>query len=247
MLSNNKIKFIKSLKNKKYRDNSSKFIAEGDKLVADLLNFYPASIHEVFATSAWIAANPVPSTLQTLIHETDFTTLKKASLFNTASQVLAICTIPFYTWPATAPKISLFIDAVQDPGNLGTIFRTAAWFNVEALFYNADCADPFNPKTFRSSMGAVLEVPSFKTTIEKWRNAFPALPLIGAQMQGTALPSFQKPSSFTLALGNEGQGLSADTAQQLTSSVTIPKGNAVHTESLNVGTATAILLYALTH
>ncbi len=245
MLSNNKIKLIKSLEFKKFRKHHQAFVVEGEKMVCELLESnYP--IQELFVTNDFFYKyqNLIEKRTQaTLVSPEE---LKKASQLQTANQALAMVGMQTTT-NQTIPenKLYLALDNVQDPGNLGTIIRTALWFGIDTVFCSPNTVDVYNPKVIQATMGAVFKVQvvyiELKTLMQQAREI--NLPLIGTQLHGTNIYTSQLPVNGIIVLGNESKGLSDHLTQMLDISLKIPAfpEQSAQMESLNVSVAAALV------
>lgn len=224
------------LKNRRDRDESGLFLAEGRKLV-----------DEVRAAGWRIEALLVD--LGSLEAETENgygltpEQMARVSGFRTAPEVLAVVQKPLsLQTPHWKPgTLALVLDGLQDPGNVGTLVRTAAWFGFDAVFYTAETADPFGPKAVQASMGALFRV---RTAVidEAWLESLPAgCPVLGTYLDGEPLFQADLPAEGLLILGNEGHGISQELSSLVTRKLTIPPfGPGV--ESLNVASAAAVLM-----
>jgi len=248
MLSSAKIKWIKSLALKKFRRQEGLFLAEGDKIVSELLKSHWETTH-VFALASWLNKAPIKQG----IFSQDITSreLQQISTLSTPNQVLAIAKIPNTDkkFTNTKGKFSLYLENIQDPGNMGTIIRTADWFGVENIICSPDCADVFNPKVIQATMGSFLRVRILYETAETFfRTIDSAVPVSGALLGGEDIFSTILPTEGILVIGNESKGISTETQKYITKKLLIPR-KGKHTklpESLNASVATAILLAELT-
>lgn len=156
MLSKNKIKYIRSLELKKNRKEEQVFLAEGNKLVGDLIGHFSCRL--ILATEQWLQNHPRLLATETI--EVTHEELSRASLLKTPQEVLAIFEQPHYDFDAdvASRSLCLALDDVQDPGNLGTIVRIADWFGIEHIFCSNGTADIYNPKTVQATMGAIARV-----------------------------------------------------------------------------------------
>lgn len=156
MLSKNKIKYIHSLELKKYRKEEQAFIAEGHKLVGELLGRFSCRL--LLGTSEWLEKHPCAIAKETI--EVSQEELTKVSLLKSPQEVLAVFDMPHYEFTPDCIKHSLCLalDDIQDPGNLGTIIRIADWFGIQDIFCSTGTADAFNPKTVQATMGALARV-----------------------------------------------------------------------------------------
>ncbi len=240
-----KKKQIRLLGLKKYRDQWSVFVAEGPKLVNDLLRagmkpqiLLTTELKKIEITS--------PATHIELLSEAE---IKKISLLKTPQNVLAVFEKPRWAFPDTewCFGITLCLDGIQDPGNMGTILRLADWFGITCLVCSPDTADVFNPKVVQASMGALARVKVMYTDLPEFcRKAAEkySLPVYGTYMKGDNLYTTSLPDKALIIMGNEGTGIRPETETLVTHRLTIPsfpRGRATGMESLNVGVATAIV------
>ena len=237
MLSKNQIKLIKSLETKKNRKREGLFVAEGPKVVGDLLRagYQP---HSIYATPQCSLFNAKCSTV------TD-DELHRISFLQHPQEVLAIFHIPTPPQPSdTRPQtsaLSLALDGVQDPGNVGTIIRIADWFGITQIFCSPDTADVYNPKVVQATMGSLAHVSiTYCDLVPLLREA--NVPVYGTLLDGQDI--YQQPLSAEgiLVMGNEGNGISPEVRQLVTNKLLIPNfnNNTETAESLNVAIATAI-------
>jgi len=241
MISRNKIKFIRSLEKKKFRNETGCFLAEGNKLVADILPFFECEC--LIAKSSWLAMQGDVCANE-LITAEDID-IEMASLLKTPQDVLAVFRQPHYVLDNETLKneLSLVLDGIQDPGNLGTIIRLADWFGIKRLICSPDTADAYNPKTIQATMGAIARVQVFYVTLSDWLKKMEDIPVYGAFLEGKNIYTETLASSGLIVMGNEGNGISRSVEEQITQKLYIPNypPEAKTTESLNVATATAIV------
>lgn len=246
MLSKTHTKYIQSLQHKKFRDEYGMFIAEGPKVVMDLLNSRKFICKEIFAQDKWIAANENKlSWLKDTAIETvqDFE-LKKISALVTAHEVLAVFEkrVPDLHFNP-AGKITLALDTIQDPGNLGTIIRTADWFGIENLVCSSGCADMYNSKVVQSTMGSLGRVNVIYTSLAGWLQENNTVKTYAASLEGKPLETFGKLNEGILIIGNEANGISDAIMKLVHEKITIPRiGEA---ESLNAAVAAGIIVSQL--
>ncbi|QKG81211.1 TrmH family RNA methyltransferase [Tenuifilum thalassicum] len=239
MLTKNAIKHIKSLSQKKFRRELGLFVAEGVKLVDELIAG-KFRIKEVYRTEAY----PIPN-VDCRINTVSMSEMKRISNLVTPTDVLAIVAYPTYSLvPKITTELVLALDTVQDPGNLGTIIRLADWFGIDTIVCSEGCADAFSPKTIQATMGAIAHVKIHYTNLEQWLKQQVDVPIYGACMAGENIYSLKKSNQGIIVMGNEGNGISPKVEKLLTHKVTIPSfaKNRTHVESLNVAMATAIFL-----
>ena len=232
-LSKNHIKLITSLSQKKYRQKHKLFVVEGVKVVQEFLNSsYELDI--VFSSDTDF------SSTNKFIEVTD-QELKKISSLKNPNKVLAIFKIPNQINPIMGGLI-LALDSINDPGNLGTIIRLCDWFGIEQLVCSNETVDCFNSKVVQASMGSLTRVAVSYLDLKKYlQNA--SVPIFVADMDGLNVYKTKLPDSALLVLGNEANGISDEIKQLVTTKITIPRYGAFQqTESLNVATASAILL-----
>lgn len=233
MISNKQAKVITSLKLKKYREKHGFFVAEGPKVISELL--------DEGLTLKWMYATD-PSLITDdnhfVVSETE---LKKISFLKTPNTSLAVFEIPEASPPPTAGLI-VALDALRDPGNLGTIIRLCDWFGVKHLLCSIDTVDCYNPKVVQASMGSLGRVCIHYLPIVDFLS-HTDLPIYGGFMDGVRVYDEKLPEHGVLVVGNEANGVSDKVAQIISHRISIPRfGPIQRTESLNVATATAILL-----
>jgi TrmH family RNA methyltransferase len=217
-------KFINSLHIKKYRREAGAFIAEGDKIAAELLQQERMEVTALYAEQEWADKNdhlvrPFLSKL-TIVQPAE---LKKISAMTTPQGVLAVVKMPALEVPLVADAVCLYLNDIQDPGNLGTILRTADWFGLAAVYCSPDCADVFNTKTIQAGMGAFLRVSTREIPLSELLAVCPDRPVWGAVLGGQSLHTARFGSNDLLVIGNEGGGIRPDTLRFLTHRVTIPR------------------------
>ncbi|WP_353083897.1 RNA methyltransferase [Flavobacterium sp.] len=235
MVSKNQIKLITSLQQKKFRQLHKLFIAEGVKVIQELLDSNFVLEHLYVTESIFESLN---NESKTLITESE---LKKISCLSTPNNCLALFAIPETEKPIASGLI-VALDAVRDPGNLGTIIRLCDWFGVEQLWCNEQTVDLYNPKVVQATMGSLARVKVHYLDLEKEIQKS-NLPVFGTFMDGENIYQTTLPSEGILILGNEANGISGSIEKLVTSRLAIPRfGNLQKTESLNVATATAIFL-----
>lgn len=249
MLSKTRIKQIRSLEQRKYRRAEGLFVAEGYKLVGELLSAGHSPVY-VCHTNQWSGTTAYPNPPTALSYPTDVVDeeeLRRVSLLQHPQQVLALFAIPQWQVPDPnqgAKKLILALDGVQDPGNLGTICRIADWFGIEDIICSPDTVDIFNPKAIQATMGAISRVHVHYTNLQNYlRNASNAsVPVYGTFLNGRNIYEHNLTPNGIIVMGNEGKGISADIAQTVSHRLLIPNypSERATTESLNVAVATAI-------
>lgn len=240
MLGKRKAKYIQSLGQKKHRDEEGLFIAEGPKVVAEFLQSTPGYVQEIYAVKEWLNDNPDRSQKKDFIEISD-EELEKISQLKTPHQVIAI--IRQFDEDKTIEvkgKISLVLDTIQDPGNLGTIIRIADWFGIGQIIASPDCADIYNPKVVQASMGSLARVKIFSTDLLPWLKRQKDMRIHAMMLEGTDVTRMNPLMEGLIVLGNESKGISGEIAAIANERITVPrKGKA---ESLNVAVAAGIVL-----
>jgi len=243
MFSKTHTKYIQSLQHKKFRDEHNLFIAEGPKVVLDLLESRKFTCKELFALEDWIKEhNELQSTLtNTSINPVRDFELEKISALSTPNNVLAVFEKRKQNFDIEITgKIILALDSVQDPGNLGTIIRIADWFGVQCIICSEGCADMYNPKVVQSTMGSLGRVNVFYTGLVDWLKKNKKTKIYSASLEGKALQSFGKIKEGIIIIGNEAHGISDEVMQLVNERITIPGRGAA--ESLNAAVAAGIIL-----
>ena len=236
MISKNQIKYIRQLELKKYRKREGVFVAEGPKVVGDLLRRYQPVA--VYATSEWSQEAGVRS--QEITDEE----LRRISFLQHPQQVLALFPIPIINYPLSMihSNLSLALDGVQDPGNLGTIIRIADWFGIDTIYCSEDTADAYNPKVVQATMGSIAHVDIIYTDLLKLFDSLPpSYPVYGTLLDGEDIYQQTLSNEGIIVMGNEGNGISEAIRQRVNRRLLIPCFRDGDTaESLNVAIATAI-------
>ena len=243
MISKNKIKYIRSLELKKNRNKEGKFVAEGHKVVDDLLVLQPADL--IVATREWLKGKHLGDTTE-IIEVTD-EELKKVSFLQHPQQVLAIfkqnATRRYTAESIDTAQLSLALDGVQDPGNLGTIIRIADWFGITNIYCSEDTADVYNPKVVQATMGSIARVKVEYGNLLALVESLPTdFPVYGTLLDGNNIYQQELENRGLIVMGNEGKGISPALTQKINRKLLIPnfpEGRAT-ADSLNVAIATAI-------
>jgi TrmH family RNA methyltransferase len=236
MLSKNEAKYIQSLCHKKERQEEGLFIAEGPKIIEELAksNFV---IKKVFALSNWETPDFSGKVEVVEVSEAE---LHKISNLQTPNQVVAIVQQKLQNAPPVIiNQLSIVLDGIQDPGNLGTIIRIADWFGISQIICNSDTVELYNSKVIQSTMGSFVRVNVwYEDTVTLLKTA--GVPVLGAVLNGKSIYEIEKPREGILVIGNESKGISGEVMKCISCPVTIPRiGGA---ESLNAAVATGIIL-----
>ena len=245
MISKNTIKQLNQLSQKKFRRREKLFLVEGDKMILELAGA-KFEIAELFITSGIESAVHKHKIKADKIHLVNPEELKKISLLKTPQNGLAVCRIPEMSMLPNYldDTLSVFLDSVQDPGNLGTILRICDWFDVRNLFCSPETADIYNPKVIQASMGSFSRVNVFVCTFNQIKSLADKSDAViyGAFMSGKNVYKQQLANKAVLVMGNEGNGIGNAIEKQLEHKLAIPNfsANQQKAESLNVSVATAI-------
>lgn len=240
-LSKNKIKYIHSLEQKKIRKEERAFLAEGPKLVSDLLGHFHCRF--LAATSSWLQEHPTVQAGE--IVEVSLEELSRASLLKTPQQVLAIFEQPQYTLNHEVARqtLCLALDDIQDPGNLGTIIRLADWFGIEHIICSQNTVDVYNPKAIQATMGGIARVKVHYTSLPDFIRTLGDVPVFGTFLDGQNM--YEQPLSIhgLIVMGNEGNGIGKEVEALINRKLYIPNypQDRETSESLNVAIATAII------
>lgn len=241
MLSKNKIKYIRSLELKKNRKEEQVFVAEGHKLVDDLLGHFSCRL--ILATPDWLTKHT--EVIADEIVEVSQDELSRVSSLKTPQDVLAIFEQPNYTVDihVVSDSLCLALDDVQDPGNLGTIIRLADWFGIEHIFCSFGTVDVYNPKTIQATMGALARVKIHYCHLPSLLASLGELPVYGTFLDGENIYAETLSPHGLIIMGNEGNGISPEVASCVNKRLLIPNypPQRETSESLNVATATAII------
>ena len=256
MLSKNKIKLVRSLEHRKYRQSNGLFVAEGPKVVGDLLSRF--ACRYVCATDEWLAANDLlVSGIES--DEVSSDELRKVSFQEHPQQVLALFELPDISLMVSRPDngpvqndlngkasehLSLALDNVQNPGNVGTIIRIADWFGISDVFCSRGTADVYSPKVVQATMGSLARVNIYEVDMPEFLSGLPAgLPVYGTFLNGENIYEKRLQGRGVIVMGNEGKGISEEVERYVTERITIPNYNNTDNcaDSLNVAVATAVV------
>jgi TrmH family RNA methyltransferase len=236
MISKNQLKYIRQLEQKKYRRREGCFVAEGTKVVGDLLQRYRPEA--VFATADWQA--PAGITPQLVTDDE----LRRISFLQHPQQVLALFPLPTINSKLSTinSTLSLALDGVQDPGNLGTIIRIADWFGISTIICSEDTVDAWNPKVVQATMGSIARVNIIYINLPEFLDSLPAdFPVYGTFLDGDNIYTQELTREGLIIMGNEGNGISDAVRAKVNRRLLIPDFHQGETaDSLNVAIATAI-------
>ncbi|MBW7867569.1 MAG: RNA methyltransferase [Brumimicrobium sp.] len=231
MISKERIKYIRTLHQKKFRDQHHQFIIEGAKLLEEALMYAPQSIQQIYSTEELPFKSGLPINI---ISEKE---LSQISMLQHPQKIIAVCDyLPIHQ---KRPDFYVVLDTIQDPGNLGTILRLCSWFGVFYILSSKESVDIYNPKVVQASMGAIFNVQIEYCDLKEELKQI-TLPIYGALLEGENIYTVPKERKGVLVMGNEGNGIHTDLLSFISHPITIPKFG--KGESLNVAMATAILL-----
>lgn len=249
MITKNDIKFIQSLKQTKYRKESKMFLVEGNKLVEELLasNF---KIENILVTETWSEKFPEMASGLPFYDIISPKQMEQISCMVTPPGILATAHTPYYNISPEDAETEFIIalDGINDPGNLGTIIRTADWFGIKKIVCSHDCADAWLAKTIQSTMGSIFRTEIMETDLKDFflksqQLSNSATPIYGALMEGENI--FTKKienKNGIIIIGSESHGIRQDILPLVTSPIHIPRGEGSKTESLNASVAAAIIM-----
>lgn len=249
MITKNDIKFIQSLKQTKYRKENKMFLVEGNKLVSEMLssNF---KVENILVTDLWLEKFPDMAKTLPYYDIISQKQMEQISSMVTAPGIIATAHTPSYRInPEDAEnEFIVALDGINDPGNLGTIIRTADWFGIDKIVCSHDCADAWQAKTIQSTMGSIFRVKVMETDLREFLSATQQLsntatPIFGALMEGENIFTKKiEKKNGVIVIGSESHGIRQDVLPLVTSPIHIPRATGSKTESLNASVAAAIIL-----
>ncbi len=247
MISKNKARFIISLQKKKVRDEERLFVIEGDKLVKEFLSA-EISLKTLIALPEFLLSLPAVLTgkVSDLV-EVSYAELKHISTLKTPHNAIAVVPIPdcILDYDEVLDELSVALDFVQDPGNLGTIIRAASWFGIKNIVCSEDCVDVYNPKVIQATMGAIMNVKVYYSDLKKLiilANE-KKIPVFGTMLNGESIYDHKLDNKGIILLGNESRGISDELLPFITEKIMIPRfSNSKHgIDSLNVSMAASVI------
>jgi len=244
MLSKNKIKYLQSLKIQKFREIHRRFIAEGDKLVKELINS-DLVVEEIFGLNDWIIEVNIPKNI--CVCEVNTSELERISNLKTPNKVVAVVKIPnnVNEYINYQNDLVLLLDNIKDPGNLGTIIRIADWFGIKSIICSENTVEVYNPKVIQATMGSISRVKVFYKNLIKYLTSIPTTtPVYGSILNGEDIYSCELTTNGIIIIGNESNGISEDLYPFIDKRIKIPMYNNSSenkAESLNASIATAII------
>lgn len=242
MISKNQIKFIQSLKIKKYRIQHNYFIAEGPKLAQDIIHS-SLKVVQLFALESWLKNNANLLEERKINFESiSEKELDRVSFLRSPNKVLVQVEIPEQKNYENHSGYALLLDNINDPGNLGTIIRIADWFGIEDIILSEGCADPYNPKTIQSTMGSIARIQLYKEDLASVITSSD-MPVYAADLSGDDIAKTTFAENAMLIIGSESHGINADIIGLATKKIKI-MGNG-SAESLNAAIATGIICHQI--
>ncbi len=247
MISKNKSRFIVSLQRKKTRDEEGLYVIEGDKIVREFLTA-GISLHSLFAKPEFInSLGPELIDRTGEINEISYEELKQISSMKSPNNALALVPVSVKEMnsPIILETLCAALDFVQDPGNLGTIIRAAAWFGIKNIICSETSVDIYNPKVIQSTMGAILHVNVYYCDLAEFLSDVSAkkIPVFGTVLEGTSMYTHQLDNKGVILLGNESRGISPELRRYITEEIRIPGvfSEMPGIDSLNVGMAASVV------
>jgi len=248
MLTRNTLKYLQSLKQKKFRQMYNNFVVEGEKMATEIIRHQGLVIEGIFALAPWIKSNrSLLRDIDTIVQEVSQKDLARISSLKTPNQVFVVCKMPTYNLDLATinTSLTLFLDNLQNPGNMGSILRIADWFGLPYVFCSTNTVEVYNPKVIQASMGAFLRVKIIPIEFADLIERLPELPVFAAVLQGANVFKTDLPNNGLLIIGNEGAGVSNEIIAQASHLIRIPKGPQGGAESLNAAVAAGILCAAI--
>lgn len=240
MITKNTVKFIQSLKQQKYRNEHQLFVVEGRKMVEELLRS-PFEVNYLFATEKYLHEHPMDTSLMELVTEVQ---MEQMSGQDTPPGILAVARIRKMEINSDE-KMVLALDGIANPGNMGTIIRTAEWFGIKQVVCSEDCVELWNPKVIQATMGSVFRVSAVYTDLRRFleESKSNGKAIYGALLEGENI--FKKEGHWAggvIVIGSESHGIRGNILPLITHPITIPRAEGSMTESLNASMATGIIL-----
>ncbi len=248
-MTKNDIKFIQSLKQTKSRKEYKMFVVEGNKLVSELLAS-DFKVENILVTETWLEKFPEMAASLKSYEIVNAKQMEQMSSMVTPPGIIATAHTPSYNiMPEDAEnEFILALDGINDPGNLGTMIRTADWFGINKIVCSHDCADAWQAKTIQSTMGSIFRIQIMETDLREFLSATQQLnksatPIYGALMEGENIftKKIEKKNGIII-IGSESHGIRQDVLPLVTSPIHIPRGKGSQTESLNASVAAAIII-----
>ena len=241
MITKNTVKLIQSLKQQKYRNEHQLFVVEGRKMVEELLCSKFEVCH-LLATERYLAEHPIDGPLLETVTEVQ---MEQMSGQDTPPGILAVVKIPKRRLPAADDsRMVLALDGIANPGNMGTIIRTAEWFGVKQIICSEDCVEIWNPKVIQATMGSIFRIDLVSVNLEQYlrKAKEKGLAIYGALLEGENLFKKTTWDDGVIVIGSESHGIRKNIFPMITHPITIPRAEGSVTESLNAAVATGIII-----
>ncbi len=244
MITKSTIKQVASLRQQKFRKELGLFTVEGRKMVSELLESHFETIC-LFATEAYCSENKISDSRLETVTEVQ---MQQMSGLDTPPGILAVAKIPKQNKALTEGDFILALDGISNPGNMGTIIRTAEWFGISGIICSSDCVEIWNPKVIQATMGSVFRMrireASLPEYLEQAKEAGKVI--YGALLQGENLFQLEKKKGGIIVIGSESHGIRSEVLPFITRPITIPRADGSATESLNASIAAAIIMAEMT-
>ncbi len=240
MLGKSKIKYIQTLGQKKFREEEGLFVAEGPKIIKELLANIPKRIKQIYALKEWIDENEQLTGDIPLLEVSEIE-LEKLSQLSKPNKVIAVVLqLSIAVSDAKKNQVTIVLDDIQDPGNLGSIVRIADWYGVEQIICSSHSADVYNPKVVQATMGSIARVNVFYTELDSWLQNQNDIRVYASTLTGKDIRNVQRVNECILIIGNESKGIDPSILRFAQEMITIPGSGKVN--SLNAAVATGIIL-----
>lgn len=244
MITQSEVKYLNSLAQRKFRQKYNKFIAEGHKICYELLSADAYVIEQIYCTNEWLAANVRSlQRFKAIITVVDAREMAKISQLKTANAALMVLHIPQYTFTDQdiGQQPVIYLDDVQDPGNVGTIIRIADWYGIKHVVRSSGTADFYSPKVVQSTMASFANVHLYSADYSDVCAQLPQHSSIGAVLGGESIAEFEWPTAPLIVMGNESKGITPETLGSIEHKIMLPGSEGRLADSLNVGIATALM------
>lgn len=244
MISKNQIKYIRSLQQKKYRRLHQEFIAEGPKIVFELIQS-DYRIKSIYGTEQFKEEyNNLFEKKSVHIETISEKELKQISTLSTPNQVLSVSEIPDLQFdPSNIDELVLALENLQDPGNLGAIIRSADWFGINTIICSEDTVDLYNPKVIQATMGSFLRIKVHYVNLEEVLEKLPEeIPVFGTVLNGENIYQAKLDDTGIILIGNESKGISNHLMKSIDKKISIPRQSDSWTESLNASIAASLVM-----
>jgi len=248
VISQSELKYLRSLSQRKFRQKYNKFIAEGDKICSELLSVGSYSISKIYCTNEWYENHVTGLTrFKSIITIVNNKEIDQISQLKTSNKVLMVLDHSGVEKSISNinTNAAIYLDDIQDPGNVGTIIRIADWYGIKHVIRSAGTADFYSHKVIQASMASFANVFMYSSTFEQLIDDLPDHKSVGAVLGGEDINNFAWPAAPLIIMGNEGKGIKHTILEQLDEKIMIPGSPTRLADSLNVGIATAIMCQSM--